>query len=382
MDQAFRVFTTSEEFNLTLLFLIDALALGLVVWVYRSDPKNVINRTFVLMSIALLFWVNGGYLFAYSNNPAFSLAFGRIILGEVIWSFVLLYLFLLVFPTREKANRPMLYLIVLAAACLSLITAFTPLVVKGVQMTRWGLEPVYNTSGAFAYYLLVGVFVAFLLQRILSRYKRLPAAARIKVAYVFLGFVIFLVANLFFNIFLPLLTGSIQYWQLGNYSVVILLGFTAYAIVKQELFGIRTVLTTLFVGAIGLLLAIDILGFTEHDVLQVFKGAVLVLFLYFGYLLVQSVYREIAQREKLQEIAAELRRSNEAKTEFISIVSHQLRSPLNAIKGYLALLLEGTYGRLDRQKRGPVDRLYRSNERLIRLVNDLLDVSRDRKSVV
>jgi signal transduction histidine kinase len=103
---------------------------------------------------------------------------------------------------------------------------------------------------------------------------------------------------------------------------------------------------------------------------------VLVLILCFGYVLVRSVQREIQQREKLQEIAEELRRSNEAKSEFISIASHQLRTPLNAIKGYISLFLEGIYGKLDAKQRQPMERLYRSSERLIHLVNDLLGISR------
>jgi signal transduction histidine kinase len=155
----------------------------------------------------------------------------------------------------------------------------------------------------------------------------------------------------------------------------LLLGFTAYAIVKRELFGVRTVLAAIFVATIGVVLATDLLVFTEHATIRVFKGAVLVLVLCFGYVLVRSVQREILQRERLQEIAEELRRSDEVKTEFISIVSHQLRTPLNAIKGYLSLFLDGIYGKLDAKQRQPMDRLYRSSERLIHLVNDLLGIS-------
>ncbi len=163
---------------------------------------------------------------------------------------------------------------------------------------------------------------------------------------------------------------------MGNYSVGFLLGFTAVAIVKRELFGVRTVLAAIFVATVGVFLAIDLLVFTDHAAIQAFKGVVLVLVLCFGYFLVRSVQREIDQRERLQEVAEELRRSDEAKTEFISIASHQLRTPLNAIKGYLSLFLEGVYGKLDAQKRQPMERLYRSSERLIHLVNDLLGISR------
>ena len=126
-----------------------------------------------------------------------------------------------------------------------------------------------------------------------------------------------------------------------------LLGFTAYAIVKRELFGVRALLAAIFVATVGVFLAIDLLLFTDRVVIQVFKGAVIVLILCFGYVLVRSVQRDIRHRERLQEIAEELRRSDEAKTEFISIASHQLRTPLNSIKGYLSLFLEGVYGKLD-----------------------------------
>jgi signal transduction histidine kinase len=142
------------------------------------------------------------------------------------------------------------------------------------------------------------------------------------------------------------------------------------------LFGVRTVLAAIFVATVVVLQAIDLLVFTDNGAMQAFKGAVLVLILCFGFVLVRSVQREVHQRERLQEIAEELRRADEAKTEFISIASHQLRTPLNAIKGYLSLFLEGIYGKLDAEKRQPMERLYRSSERLIHVVNDLLGISR------
>jgi signal transduction histidine kinase len=175
---------------------------------------------------------------------------------------------------------------------------------------------------------------------------------------------------------LPLGFDVYRYYALGNYSVALLLAFTAYAIVKRELFGVRTVLAAIFVATIGVLLTIDLMLFTEQATIQVFKVGLLLLILCFGYVLVRSVQRETLQRERLQEIAEELRRSDEAKTEFLSIASHQLRTPLNAIKGYLSLFLEGIYGKLDAEKRQPMERLYRSSERLIHLVNDLLGISR------
>jgi len=65
------------------------------------------------------------------------------------------------------------------------------------------------------------------------------------------------------------------------------------------------------------------------------------------------------------------------KDEFISIASHELRTPLTAIKGYLSLILDGTYGKLENKgMQEGVSRAVISTKRLEILVEDLLNVSR------
>lgn len=64
------------------------------------------------------------------------------------------------------------------------------------------------------------------------------------------------------------------------------------------------------------------------------------------------------------------------KTEFISITSHQLRTPLSSMKWFLEMLLNKDAGELPQKAQGLVQDIHKSNERIITLVNDLLDVSR------
>ena len=64
------------------------------------------------------------------------------------------------------------------------------------------------------------------------------------------------------------------------------------------------------------------------------------------------------------------------KTEFVSLSAHQLRTPLSAIKWTLKLFLEGDLGQLTKEQREFLEKTYKSNERMISLINDLLNVTR------
>ncbi|MDQ5931227.1 MAG: hypothetical protein QG674_393, partial [Patescibacteria group bacterium] len=103
----------------------------------------------------------------------------------------------------------------------------------------------------------------------------------------------------------------------------------------------------------------------------------------FGINLIRSVLREVEQREKIETLADQLQDANEKlksldklKTEFLSLASHQLRSPLTAIKGYASMLSEGAFGKLDEKKSEAVNRIYTSAQGLVNVVEDLLNVSK------
>ena len=70
------------------------------------------------------------------------------------------------------------------------------------------------------------------------------------------------------------------------------------------------------------------------------------------------------------------RELSRAKTDFVNIASHQLRTPLSIIKWYLDYLISGDAGTVNDEQKKYLTEAYRGNERLIELVNGLLDVSR------
>ena len=80
--------------------------------------------------------------------------------------------------------------------------------------------------------------------------------------------------------------------------------------------------------------------------------------------------------KELIDTGKKLRKLDKTKSEFISIASHQLRTPLTSVKGFASLLLEEAYGKMSKDQKEIVNKIYISNERLILLVEDLLNMSR------
>ena len=73
---------------------------------------------------------------------------------------------------------------------------------------------------------------------------------------------------------------------------------------------------------------------------------------------------------------ARLYEGDKMKSEFVSIASHELLTPISAIEGYLSMILDEHIGTVDEQARGYLEKVYISSRRLSQLVKDLLSVSR------
>jgi len=366
------------EIIIVTLIAVGNLVMGTIV--YLKERKNNVNRTFGAFAFFLTMWIVGAFVSELPNNLYLSLILSRIVYVNVVLVSIALFYFSIFF-SEKKLGSLISFIIFGTGFVLICATLITDLIIKSAVFQVWG----FNLVSGPLYFSFLGyilILAVASIYNLFSLYYKSAPRRRLQLIYFLLGFAIFIVINVIFNVFVRQITGSDVYYRLGNYSSIFLIGFITYAIVKKELFGIKVILTESLVGLVVLILLVD-LFLSKTIQMALFKLSILIAFIYLGWSLIRSVLSEIERREKVERMSEELRKAyNElkkldlAKNEFISIASHQLRTPLTIIKGYISMILEKTYGRVPVKAQGPLKNVYESNERLIRLVNDLLTVSK------
>ena len=79
---------------------------------------------------------------------------------------------------------------------------------------------------------------------------------------------------------------------------------------------------------------------------------------------------------RFNKMIAVLKENRKLRDEFVFIAAHELRTPVTAIRGYLSMVLEGTFGKVPEKIKENLIIVNKSNDRLVRLVQDLLEVAR------
>lgn len=376
-------------------FSPDVFLLGVIIFllfflgsfVLYKEPKNKLNRSFFFLSFSILFWILATYLEDEVNEPTLRYNF---LLTDFAFGAFYVYMFLLFCAdiVRLKIATKSLFrlFVYLVPITVSILVFFTQSIISGYEITPSGtINPMFGSLGTLYDILIAGAVLAGAVL-IFWNYRKVNAEEKTRYIYLLIGMFLSITIALITNV---LLTNYIEnspeyefYVRLGVFGSVFMALFPGYAIIKHRLFNIKVIATEIL--SVSILLTLFVQIFLSENLSQIIlRGVIFGIVLVFVVMLVNSVEAEVKRKEELQKISDALAIANQrlkeldlTKSEFISIASHQLRTPLTAIKGYISLLLEGSYGQVPPVIRDILDKVYTVNSRLVHLVEDLLNVSR------
>ncbi len=337
---------------------------------YKGKEEKPANLFFYSLLFAELWLISLG-LYYYFQEPLLVLWLGRINFAVVLPMMYFLLRFSQNFPLDLEGSIFKILgnkILSLWILLFSILTLFTPLVSKEEVITgTLQRKTIYGdlyTIYIITYLTLLASIFFYLLRQFSSTKDKIQKS---QVIYVLTGIVLSFLWGSITNVILPLF-GIFDAQLFGPFAVIIFGFFVTVAIIKHQLFNIKVIATEIFTVVIIFSLFVNFL-YSTSLIEAILNFILLISTSIFGVLLVKAVLKEVKAREELEK-------TDKAKTEFLSMASHQLRTPLTAIKGYVSLALEGYYGELNSKLKKALKNVAISTERLIRIVQDLLTISR------
>lgn len=357
--------------------LLISLFIGILVLV--NSPRSLINRVFFFVTLMFSTWVYFDLILWASPSPQDVMFFWSAIVPiemlMYLGSLYLVYLF-----STDKTDAPVWLKILLASSMIPM------LLFNHTDMNVVGLSPDCDEGaieGPLIQYMYVIeiIFISIAAFFVIWGRKKLVGEARDKLTIIGWATIVFLFLFSAGNMTLLFSLGPF-YEQYKLFGMPILASVVAYAIIRYRIFQVKILITELLVVGVWMVLFSTLLLDTM-TIARPLLLTTLVVFSLLGLQLVYSVRREVNQRVEIEQLAKRLKRANkrlkvldQMKSEFVSIASHQLRSPLTSIRGYASLILDGTYGNVSKKVQDATEKIAESSRYMAESVEDYLNVSR------
>ncbi|MFA6486304.1 MAG: ATP-binding protein [Candidatus Magasanikbacteria bacterium] len=374
-----------DSMNFSLLSVGIIVAAGTIFGfvVFFNNRQSATTKAFLFLSLITGLWGMVNYAACNVASISSAIFLTRAVMFLAVWQAYALFRFFYIFPRPtynlpKTAGVPILIVCIVVSALtftnfifaniVNFIPNTPPTTVVGPLMPLFGLTAIGLV--------LSGLLVFFGRTIKTERQNRLPFII------IWTGGTITFFLIIVFSFIYPAWLNRSDFVPLGAIFTFPLITATGYAIVKHRLLNIRIIGTEFITLALALTILLEVL-LTDTLPLIIFRFSLFILVLIFGVSLIKGTIKEVEQREKLQKLSGELQTANtrlkeldQQKTDFLSIASHQLRTPLSIFKGYIELLSDGAYGKIGVEPKRILHDFDINNEHLIKLVDEFLNVSR------
>jgi signal transduction histidine kinase len=336
--------------------------LGLIVFLHIK--KNAVNIIFALIAFLNVLWSIANY-FSVTLPPDRILFWIRLEIFFVIPYAVLFAVFMNNFPSEHLLLSKKSVILILAWTIFMMFLSMTPYVFEKLIIVNNIPLPVHGKLIIFLFATLsvavfYGIFMGF------KKYIYADVQYKNLWRYIIFGTVFsYLMMFLFLFIFVNIFK-IITFVYFAPIFVLPMITGMAYSILKYQALGVKITLSEIFIFLIIGIVTLQLL--TSKDNLSFFLNfASLIVSIILSGFLIDSILREIKQREKLEEL-------NRLKSEFLSFASHQIKSPMTNIKGFIDLILDGIYGQINDKIREILIKVKNNINEEIDLVDNLLDL--------
>ena len=352
-----------------------------VLLIFAREKTSESDRLFGIVAFSIALWALFRVLFEVLPIGPFTDASVSLLYLSASLIPMFFFFFTLSFG-KKKIELPIPVLLFIVLSYISIIAAtLVPGFIFTDVVQKSGIKVIFFGPGYFFYSLyIVGYFTAGFLV-LLWKYVHAFGIEKIHIKYIFFGTFFASVIGVFTNLILPVFGNFSAFW-FGPVATMIMVLFVSYAIIRHRLFDVRVVTAEFLTGLLWFFILLR-LFFVQTPKERLFEGALLLVAIILGVLLIRSAVKEVAARERIEALARHLKKANarlleldKQKSEFVSIASHQLRSPLTAIRGYSSMILDGSFGDISGRIKDPVKRIYKSSQQLMSIVEDLLNMTR------
>ena len=366
--------------------VLASLVLAVVIIINSNRSKS--SLYFFIMVASITGWIVSNYLSNYVDNYNLAILYNKLIFVTTsifAWAFVM---FSMYFP-GEKKVKVKYSLIPFLLCIVALVISFSQVLVKSITIKESISEIVFGWG--IYYYVsffigcLVFSFYKFIVDYIKSKDKNIKKTIQV----LFIVFGVYLLVSVITNLILPVILSNFDFTNLAPIYTILFIYAIAWIVLKFRFLNIKVIATELFASFLAAIIFVEIFqGANLFDF--IFRTIVFIVTFIFAIFLIRSVLLEVKRREEMEKLNTELQKAtseiqiankelqrlDDAKSEFLSIASHQLRTPVTIIKGYASMIIEGSYGKVSQKIVDVMKNVYLANDRLLNLIENLLDISR------
>lgn len=368
-------------------------SLGLSSLVYFKAPKNILSKVFLAFSVVFSFWLVADLItWVSSDYYLIYTAWAPVDYIETVMYILGVY-FAIVFVNKSDVSLFKKLLLFFA----TLIPFFITITQKSVLGFNHSVCEAVNDSFLLDYRFVIEILSITIILIYLINPFFIKALKEVrKSRLIVLGSMFLFLAVFGSTSYLSAVTG---YYELNLYALFVIPLFLiaiTHSVFSLDIFKVKMIGTYFIVIGFIILTAVQII-FVTSTTNKLLTILTTILSVFLSFILFRNLKKESDQRvyiEKLSEMLkfskkqvedtnTKLESANEKlkgldklKTEFVSLASHQLRSPLTAIKGYTSMLLEGDYGEISSEAKNTIERVMESSNNLTIVVEDLLNVSK------